>query len=409
MSRALHNILALAVVAFAVVACGKSENFGLSGDSAEEDSYTPGTGTGTGTEDTSDTPISFASTIWDEETEETRNSPIENFEEGNSIGVYAFLLPEGNDYDPDELIPNLMYNQLVTMTGTDTWTYSPIKYWPANPNDSLKFFGYSPYSENEASTMFKESLGGFPIIVHTTPNRMVDTEDLVMAGRSCTKEIGTVLLEFEHVLSRVRFAFRNDLNSNAKTYSMVLKSLKLINATTQSAFTYIDDDDSTTGLLLVEYVDDNVQGVGEIVCDIESGALIGNKGVGEDGNITLDDNGYTSDAYIEYNNEASKEYTNITTDGVYLYIDPFVTGTSVVQLELTVGIYAYDDNRGDASTYSWELVQENTSYIDVSSYISAMERGESYLWQISYQPIEGSALMVYVLNYWDDVYNKHDM
>ncbi len=341
----------------------------------------------------SETAITFKSATslaWEDE---TRGVIETDFEVGDNMGVYAYYLPSNNSVDPTEISPNFMYNQLVEKVSDDEWFYTPTKFWSTNADDDYIFFGYAPYNENEENTMFHDNKTGFPIIVHSSPLTMIDSRDLVLAGYKCKRDKEVVNLEFDHVLSRLRFEFRNALISDENTYSMVVKSLTLLNATTQSAFTYVENDDSASGVLLVEYLADEVQVVGNIIADIESGAIIG-KGD--------DENGLSSDAYITYHNET---YTRINPDDEFLFIDPYAIGSTRIMLEAEIEIYVQDPN----SLTSWGLMVSNFAYIDVTDYVTSMERGCSYVWQISYQPIEGSGLMVYVINYWDDIYNKNDM
>ena len=88
------------------------------------------------------------------------------------FGVFAYY----NDNtawadDQTTLAPNFMYNQQVDWTDTDddgiadSWTYSPVKYWPNNNNPAddgtatgtqtysyLSFFAYAPYAGATPST-----------------------------------------------------------------------------------------------------------------------------------------------------------------------------------------------------------------------------------------------------------------
>jgi hypothetical protein len=77
------------------------------------------------------------------------------------FGVFAYYT-DNNDYDQYS-IPNFMYNQKVTKTGTGDaakWTYEPVKYWPneygANATsedcDRVTFFAYAPYVAVTANT-----------------------------------------------------------------------------------------------------------------------------------------------------------------------------------------------------------------------------------------------------------------
>ena len=76
------------------------------------------------------------------------------------FGVFAYYT-DNVEYSGNQ-IPNFMYNQAVTGSGTTdiTWSYSPVKYWPneygngANSDgvDMLSFFAYAPYVAVTPST-----------------------------------------------------------------------------------------------------------------------------------------------------------------------------------------------------------------------------------------------------------------
>lgn len=371
-------------------------------ESSMPDSYVPDEGS-----------VQFSTLVWsDSETKSaaTRGVVTEDFEVGDEVGIYAYRVPSDGSVDPLDSSPNFMHNQKLTMFSEDTWFYTPTKYWSNDATDQYIFFGYSPYSEDEENTMYHSSVNQtikYPVIVHSSPLEIADSRDLVLAGRKCSKydaagDLTVVDLIFEHALSRLRFEFRNDLYAEEKTYSMVVTGIRLRNATTQSAFTYQDDENSSTGLLLVEYLADEVQGTGTISGTIKSGALMG---AGDDAN------GYSKDeAYIPYydlniNPDKYNTYTPLMPADTYLFLDPYVIGTTKVWLELDVEVYAADT----MASSGWTLALSNTASLEVTDVVSSMSRGGSYVWQISYMPIPGSALMVYVIEYWDDVYNKHDM
>lgn len=43
--------------------------------------------------------------------------------------------------------PDIMYNQAVIKNG-NSWTYSPVKYWPTAEGHNISFYAYAPYTEN---------------------------------------------------------------------------------------------------------------------------------------------------------------------------------------------------------------------------------------------------------------------
>lgn len=72
-------------------------------------------------------------------------------------------------YNNDDL-PEFMYNQAVIKEGT-AWTYSPVKYWPTMSYDHLRFFAYSPYSDdsNGLTKLSKNTEKGLPYVEVSLP------------------------------------------------------------------------------------------------------------------------------------------------------------------------------------------------------------------------------------------------
>ena len=78
--------------------------------------------------------------------------------DGVGFGVFAYYTD--NHVYSQTMLPNFMYNQQVTWDGTlNSWTYTPVKYWPnetgdngATTTDRLSFFAYAPYTDVDAST-----------------------------------------------------------------------------------------------------------------------------------------------------------------------------------------------------------------------------------------------------------------
>lgn len=150
----------------------------------------------------------------------------------NSVGfgVFAFYSDgAAKEYtpDPSNFTPNFMYNQLVEYTDTnedeikDTWTYSPIKYWPNEYNntdaigadvDKLTFFAYAPHVTtvgDEGITAFStNSAIGDPTVSFKVPANKNNQIDLLWSDAN-TKNmvkpaIGTpVHFTFKHALSNL--------------------------------------------------------------------------------------------------------------------------------------------------------------------------------------------------------------
>ena len=145
----------------------------------------------------------------------------------NGFGVFTFFSDnsEGsNDYaagTPSNFKPNFMYNQKVTYdTGTTSWIYSPIKYWPNEygasaisvATDKLTFFAYAPFVEtvdDEGVTAFSEkNATGDPTVSFKVPAKAEEQIDLLYSNadlKNLTKQAvgGVVRFTFIHALSNL--------------------------------------------------------------------------------------------------------------------------------------------------------------------------------------------------------------
>ena len=124
--------------------------------------------------------------------------------------------------------PDFMFNEEVTFDGID-YSYSPLRYWPSNDENTVSFWAYYPYSawaeDNSKSLKFFESDGttrytaasttGLPVVKYTVASDPADQQDIMfdsfakknMTYASCDPVDGTVDLTFRHALSLVRFNF----------------------------------------------------------------------------------------------------------------------------------------------------------------------------------------------------------
>lgn len=165
-----------------------------------------------------DCPIGFSTTV--EETV-TRSNDSNT---GNllSMGIFAYYTG-GNDWTTSDL-PNFMYNQPVTRTGsTAPWTYSPLKYWPNNPADKLSFMAYAPYVKEAANsnpTFSGVTAGGYPSLDYTVLAAENEQTDLLVAvplmNRSYATDNGKVSFTMEHALTRVAVFVKSSDNVSGK-------------------------------------------------------------------------------------------------------------------------------------------------------------------------------------------------
>ncbi|MFV0328028.1 MAG: fimbrillin family protein [Bacteroides xylanisolvens] len=131
---------------------------------------------------------------------------------------------------------DVMENMAVLRTiGLDTWTYSPIKYYP-NADKSI-FFAYSPSGSVNVSS-FGASAVDQAVIEYTVPLIETDTkkaEDFLVATTTVAKADynRAATMSFKHALSMATFAAKN--TSNAATF--VISKIELIDLTNKGTLT----------------------------------------------------------------------------------------------------------------------------------------------------------------------------
>lgn len=176
-----------------------------------------------------DCPIGFSTTV--EETV-TRSNDL-NTANLLSVGVFAYYTG-GNNWTTSDL-PNFMYNQPVTRTGsTAPWTYSPLKYWPNNPADKLSFMAYAPYVKEAVGSNPSFSgitAGGYPSLGYTVPATDNEQKDLLVAvplmDRTYATDNGKVSFTMEHALTRVTvFVKSNDNVAGKKLTDFSIQAVK---------------------------------------------------------------------------------------------------------------------------------------------------------------------------------------
>ncbi len=152
---------------------------------------------------------------------------------GKNFGVFAYYT-EQVQYNPNNSPMNFMYNQKVigVQSGTTySWTYSPVKYWPNNPNDKVSFFAYAPYdthltSSHPAILLPVNNSEGDPKVTYVVQDDCEQHVDLMYSksnNTNVTKQTveGNVKFDFAHALSRIGFSAQilNDIVAKDPTGS----------------------------------------------------------------------------------------------------------------------------------------------------------------------------------------------
>ncbi len=202
-------------------------------------------------------------------------APGADFVAGAQIGVFGFY-HDGTDTtdgsweaDGTDNIPDYMYNQLVTKQNDDSWTYSPVKYWPNEVRsdgngatsahaDKLSFWGYYPriaeanyiadtpmYSGTDAklrfwqaggtTTPYSNTTAGLPAVTFTQSEYQDKMVDLMFSAPlyDLTKPSvsGKVHFNFRHALARITFKAKCPRDASAS-----IQSVKVLNAATRGQY-----------------------------------------------------------------------------------------------------------------------------------------------------------------------------
>ena len=161
-----------------------------------------------GTEVNSVVPFCFSTSV---DGAQTRGTELNN-SNLSSMGVFAYFT--NGDFNASSVTPNYLYNEPVTKSGSD-WTYTNIRYWPNNDTDKISFFAYAPHSAtgvvcSDATTK------GCPALTYTVPTTEAAQTDLLAAtplmNQTYAKTGGSVKFTMEHVLSRVKFSIKSEVN-----------------------------------------------------------------------------------------------------------------------------------------------------------------------------------------------------
>jgi len=150
---------------------------------------------------------------------------------GNSIGVFSFYQGPTKWDDITSHVASFMNNQQMmakTSNNTVSFTYSPTKYWPSNPNDKLSFFAYYPWNNlsNGSLDIGVENIEDASKMclrfnVKDNPSDQVDLmlSDLIKDKTyQDTNNEGKINFNFHHILSfvNIKLIIDDNMKSIAK-------------------------------------------------------------------------------------------------------------------------------------------------------------------------------------------------
>jgi len=170
---------------------------------------------------------------------------------GTSFGVFAFYQPgvigSSTGTWNNSRKPDFMFNCEVS---SDDYSYSPLKYWPSNEENTISFWAYYPYSiysanntgalklyESDGSTAYTNNSTGLPVVKYTVPNDPDQQYDLLFDSfastdktlENCSPTPGTVPLTFRHALSLVELHISADNGSLPENASITITEFQFSN------------------------------------------------------------------------------------------------------------------------------------------------------------------------------------
>lgn len=198
------NVMMASLAALLVAGCSQNEVTEVSPDARPQLSFGVYTGTPTRGVDTDNTSI--------------KDDP-DAADKYGGFGIMGYFTGSKTwEEAKTTTAPGFMHNQMVKWdaTGAGAWTYTPVKYWPNNPNDKISFFAYAPYESSwqngtkSGVITSSATTQGIPYIQFKLKegNDLPKMVDLVVAQKTdqqYSTNSGKVSFQFEHTLSRVSF------------------------------------------------------------------------------------------------------------------------------------------------------------------------------------------------------------
>lgn len=154
----------------------------------------------------SDMPVSFsAESDWADLQPASRADGEDYFQAGATMGVFAHYLPGGNEALITSSAPNFMFHEVVTKQQNGSWTYSPVKYWPNNPSDKVKFVAYTPMSPttDDIAITSSNTQIGYPTLTYTLQTGKTDLLAASPAALGKQDIDDKVMFNFQHILGQV--------------------------------------------------------------------------------------------------------------------------------------------------------------------------------------------------------------
>lgn len=150
--------------------------------------------------------------------------------------------------------------QEVAVDASGAGTYSPIQYW--EPNYTYAFEAIAPKSGEKGVTFNAAKDGGtITFVSNSETDLLYSKADNKITDQEITTDPGKVDFTFGHLLSRVKFTFKNTFPANAAA-KISVKDVKITNAYQNGTITPAEEDavwNATDNTLQVVFASDNVK------------------------------------------------------------------------------------------------------------------------------------------------------
>lgn len=148
----------------------------------------------------------------------------------------------------------------VTVDATGNGTYSPLQYW--EPGYTYAFEAIAPKSGENGVTFAAAKDGGTITFVSDSETDLLYSKAAdKTTGAEVTTDPGEVNFTFKHLLSRVKFTFKNTFPANAAA-KISVKDVKITNAYQNGTITPAEENavwNATNNTLSVVFASDNVK------------------------------------------------------------------------------------------------------------------------------------------------------
>ncbi len=132
--------------------------------------------------------------------------------DNTTFGVFAFYqegTPGSAGSWNNNRTPNFMFNQAVEFRLPDSYTYTPLSYWPSNEYNTLSFWAYCPYSATPdlltrgSTNAYTSASKNIPDIRFSSDGHTDLMVSDIVTNQTYSSQNGVVPLTFSHVLSKI--------------------------------------------------------------------------------------------------------------------------------------------------------------------------------------------------------------